>query len=240
VTPVRKLLAVCVVIEAGLYIAYRLIFPTVYLRYRLTLDVDVDGVTRTGSGVVEIAYQPVPMFMNIGQGSHFGGEMRGHAITVDLGARGLLFVVDSRPFLTDPKTGLAALPEAATLSMLPFAGYGLSQDQGPSTGLAHARELREKKGRVEIPPEMLPMMVRFKDINDRGAIEELDPRDFAAVYGRGVQLAGARFEFTATGVTPMPQSWPNWLVDEREREFFFLHQNPPPYGSIWTYAFKGR
>jgi hypothetical protein len=58
--------------------------------------------------------------------------------------------------------------------------------------------------------------------------------------GRGVHLAGARFEFTSDLVTPMPQSWPKWLVDEREREFFFLHQNPPPHGSIWTYAFKGR
>jgi len=40
---------------AALYVAYLIIFPTVYLRYRLTLDVDVDRVTHTGSGVVEIS-----------------------------------------------------------------------------------------------------------------------------------------------------------------------------------------
>jgi hypothetical protein len=53
-----KFLVVCAAIAVGLYAAYLVIFPTVYLRYRLTLDVDVDGVARTGSGVVEIAYQP--------------------------------------------------------------------------------------------------------------------------------------------------------------------------------------
>jgi hypothetical protein len=105
-----KFLVVCAAIVVGLYAAYHVILPTAYLRYRLTLDVDVDGVTRTGSGVVEIAYQPLPDWLvNIGGGSHFGGEMRGYAITVDLGERGLLFVVDAYPFLVDPKTDLIAL-----------------------------------------------------------------------------------------------------------------------------------
>ena len=31
-------------------IAYLAILPTAFLRYRLTLDVDVDGVERSGSG----------------------------------------------------------------------------------------------------------------------------------------------------------------------------------------------
>jgi hypothetical protein len=115
-----RFLVICAAIAGGLYLAYLVVLPTVYLRYRLTLDVDVDGVTRTGSGIVEIAYQPAPEWLvNIGGGSHFGGEMRGYAITVDLGERGLLFVVDAYPFLADPKTHLIALPRAASLSMLP-------------------------------------------------------------------------------------------------------------------------
>src|ERR1700722_3368819 len=102
-----KFLVVCAAIAVGLYLAYPLIFPTAYLRYRLTLDVDVSGVMRTGSGVVEIAYQPVPDWLvNIGGGSHFTSEMRGYAITVDLGERGLLFVVEAYP--ADRKTHLIA------------------------------------------------------------------------------------------------------------------------------------
>ncbi len=43
-----KFLAVCATIVIAPYVAYTVILPTVYLRYRLTLEVDVDGITRTG------------------------------------------------------------------------------------------------------------------------------------------------------------------------------------------------
>jgi hypothetical protein len=59
-----KFLVVCAAIVVGLYVAYLVFFPTVYLRYRLTLDVDVDGVTRTGSGVVETAYPGMPDWLS--------------------------------------------------------------------------------------------------------------------------------------------------------------------------------
>jgi hypothetical protein len=163
--------------------------------------------------VVEIAYQPLPDWLvNISQGAHFGGEMRGYAITVDLGERGLLFVVNAYPFLVDPKTDLIALPRAASLNMLPFAAYGLSQSYDPSSGLAAVHELQTKKGSVDVPPNRLPMAVRFRNINDRHTFEELDPRDLTAAYGPGVRLARARFEFTTDPVSPMPANWPKWLV----------------------------
>jgi len=240
-TPFRKFVVVCAAIFAALYVAYLVIFPTVYLRYRLTLDVDVDGVTHTGSGVVEIAYQPPPDWLaGIGGGAHFLGTMRGYAITVDLGEHGLLFAVDSRPFLVDPKTGLIILPDAASLNMLPFAAYGLSQSQSPSSGLAAARELREKKGPVDIPPAKLPMIVRFTDINDRGTIEEVDPRDLAAAYGPGVRLVRAELEFTTDPVSPMPKSWPKWLTEDKETEYRFSHQQLWSFATIWTIDFKGK
>ena len=130
-----KFLLVCAAIASGLYAAYLVIFPTVYLRYRLTLDVDVDGVMHTGSGVLGIAYQGMPDWLSeIGQGAHFGGEMRGYAITVDLGERGLLFVVNSRPFLEDPATHRLALPKLASLNMLPFVAYGSRSPIAPRRG----------------------------------------------------------------------------------------------------------
>lgn len=64
VKPMKKFLVVCAAIAGGLHLAYFAIFPTAYLRYRLTLDVDVDGVTRTGSGVVEITYQGMPDWLS--------------------------------------------------------------------------------------------------------------------------------------------------------------------------------
>jgi hypothetical protein len=224
-----KLLVICAAIAMGFYGAYLVAFPTLYLRYRLTMDVDVDGVTRAGSGVVEIAYQGMPDWLSeIGQGSHFGGEMKGYAITVDLGERGLLFVLDSRPFLEDPATHLLALPKLASLNMLPFIAYGLAQSYDPSSGLAAVRELQAKTGSIDLPPDRLPMVVRFRNIDDGNTIEELDPRDLAAAYGPGVRLARARFEFTTDPISPMPATWPKWLASEEQRAFGF------PYQHLWS------
>jgi hypothetical protein len=224
-----KFLVVCAAIVVGLYVAYLVFFPTVYLRYRLTLDVDVDGVMRTGSGVVEIAYQGMPDWLSeIGQAAHFAGEMHGYAIPVDLGERGLLFVVDAYPFLADPKTHLIALPRAASLTMLPFVAYGFPQDGMPSYMLPLARKLRDTKGPVDIPPDRLPMVVRFRNIDDGDTIEELDPRDLAAAYGPEVRLAQAWFEFTTDPVSPMPLTWPKWLSSEQQHVFGFSYQQ------LWT------
>jgi hypothetical protein len=215
-------------------------FPTNYLRYRLTLDVDVNGVMRTGSGVVEIAYQGMPDWLSeIGQGAHFGGVMRGCAITVDLGEHGLLFVVDSRPFLENPTTHLLALPKLASLNMLPFIAYDLSQSYDHSSGLAAVRELQTKEGSVEVPPDKLPMLVRFRNLDDGDTIEELDPRDLTAAYGPGVRLARAQFEFTTDPVTPMPAIWPKWLASEEQRGFGFSYQHLWSSSPISINAFKG-
>jgi hypothetical protein len=102
--PLTKFAVVCAVIVLGGYAVCSAIYPTLYLRYRLTVDVDVDGVTHTGSGVVEISYVTRPQLSEI-DGMYDPGHLHGYAITVDLGERGLLFVVDrgsgncSRPAL---------------------------------------------------------------------------------------------------------------------------------------------
>jgi hypothetical protein len=76
------------------------------------------------------------------------------------------------------------------------------------------RQLQPKKGAVDVPLGKLPMLVRFRDINDRNSIEEVNPLDLAAAYGPGVRLLRATFELTNDSITPMPPNWPNWLVKE--------------------------
>jgi hypothetical protein len=242
-----KFLAVCALIVGGVYLAYLLVFPTAYLRYRLTVDVDVDGVTRTGSGVVEISYQPLPDSFVGGFGaSNFRGDMRGYAITIDLGERGMLFVVNAWPMLAKPGSGGnggALFPGAANLASLPMVAYGLPQTGLPSHMMGLVRELSQKTGSVDVPPEKLPMLLRFRDTGDRHSNEELDPRDLAAALGPGVRLARARLEFTNDPVSPMPRSWPNWLVDEKGEEGFMLHAySGDLYRSFWcsNLMFKGK
>lgn len=230
-----KILAACAAILVGLYVAYQAMFPTLYLRYRLTLDVDVDGVTRTGSGVVEISYWILPDGLaGAAGGTLFHGEMHGYAITVDLGQRGLLFVVDSVPLLPRPRRE-AMNSLGSYLGSLPLVAYGFLGDDLPSFMRRAIRQVQVKSGAIEVPPEKLPMIVRFVDINDKRSIEEVDPRDLASVFGPAVQLKRATVEITHDPISPLPPIWPDWLIRDTSTTTW-----PASKFVISTYAFKGK
>jgi hypothetical protein len=206
------------------------------LRYRLTVDVDVDGVVHTGSSVVEVFYQPLPdSLVGIGGGAEFGGEMRGNAITVNLGERGLLFVVDYSPSWR----GGGRVPNDYTkLTLLPFTVYDQPSNGLPSMMLGVARELKTRSEPVDVPLKKLPLIGRFKDINDSNSwFEELDPLNLAAAYGAGVRFVDARFEFTNDPISPMPSVWPAWLKASTDSTY---RGGPDHLSHPGVGAFKGR
>jgi hypothetical protein len=218
-----KLLAVCAAIVAGLYVAYVLAFPTAYLRYRLTLNVDVDGVAQTGSGVVEIPYSFAPDAFASLPGSQFYGDMRGYAITVDLGARGQLFVVNELPALADPATGKSLFPNAANLSQLPLVTFKISAGL-PSRRASEIRNLQDSNKSVDIPPQQLPMIVRFRNMSNCNSIEEVNPVDLAATLGPGVSIKRVTLTITDDPISSTPTTWPACLVSANNQNFNL--QNP--------------
>lgn len=214
---VAKFVAICALVVFVGYAAYRLAFPTYHLRYRLTLAVDVDGVEHTGSGVIGISYQPLPDWFVAGsEGLHFGGEMHGYAVTVDLGDRGLLFLIYLPPLF---KASCSPPWGGNTLSTLPLSAFGLP-DGGPRSYMGHiVRKLQHDGGSADVPFAKLPMLLRFRNIHDRRSNEEVDPCDLAATYGPGVRLKRATLEITNDPITPMPATWPKWLVDDKDHIF---------------------
>jgi hypothetical protein len=230
-----KLLVVCAAIVGGLYVAYLVAFPTAYLRYRLTLNVDVDGVTQTGSGVVEIPYSFAPDAFASLPGSQFYGDMRGYAITVDLGARGLLFVVNQLPALADPATGKTLFSNAADLSQLPLVAFKVS---GKASEI---RNLQASNKSIDIPSQRLPMIVRFGNINNCSSIEEVNPVDLAATLGPGVSIKRVTLTITDDPISSTPTTWPACLVSSNNQNF--NSQNPSTSlfreGPFLTKIFKG-
>lgn len=219
---IMKFVVICTVVVVAGYFVYRLAFPTYSLRYRLTLVFEVDGVEHAGSGVVEISIQPAPDWLVSGlEGSHFGGKLHGYAITVDLGNRGLLFVLNSIPLLHGPN-GLL-FPGAATLGSLPLVAYGFPETGLPSHMMRIVRQIQDKTGSVDVPIDKLPMILRFRDINDPNSNEELDLRNLDAVYGPGARLKRAILQLTHDRITPMPRTWPKWLVNYNSGIGFRLH-----------------
>jgi hypothetical protein len=229
-----KLLVVCAAIVGGLYVAYVVAFPTAYLRYRLTLNVDVDGVTQTGSGVVEFPYSFAPDAFASLPGSTFYGDMRGSAITVDLGARGLLFVVNEYPALADPAADKTLFPNAANLSQLPLGAFNIS-------GASEIRNLQNSKKSIDIPPQRLPMIVRFRNMNNCNSIEEVNPVDLASTLGPGAAIKRATLTITDDPISSTPTIWPACLVSSNSQNFNLRNPSTSLFreGPFLTKIFKG-
>jgi hypothetical protein len=211
-----KFLVISAFIVAGGYAACSLIYPTFYVRYRLSLDVDADGNVQTSSGVVEADYSILSNF-RFGEGPKFGSDFHGNAITIDLGKRGLVFVVNM-PSQTRHRVYRreSQILGSSSLASLPLDLYGSSPSQYPSGMADQFRNILRQTGSNDVPIDVLPMFVRFRDINDEKSIEEVDPGDLAATLGPGVKLVRARFELTRDPITPVPADWPNWLIEHKD------------------------
>lgn len=224
-----KIVAVIVVVLVGLH--YAIVTPGVSLRYRMTVKVAVNGVTHTGSGVVEITYQTfrdwVIESVPVDWSSRFRGSVKGYAITIDLGDRGLLFIVNSIPLVP----GLVGGP---TLDELPFYAYrsifSRNVQRHPTSGppsevMDRARMIQNaKREPIVLVAQDLPMIVLLAANGARNSAEEVDPRDIADTVGSGARLESVTFELTRDPVTPMPRIWPEWLKSATDEYLRFAHQ----------------
>src|SRR3954453_8168322 len=83
-----KWLGIALALIAGVPVLYGVAYPSLTLHYRLTLEAEVDGKTKTGSGVIEVTYAKQ---LNIR--SELSVGFRGEAVVLDLGDRGTLFAL---------------------------------------------------------------------------------------------------------------------------------------------------
>src|SRR5437879_4487861 len=108
-----KWLGIIAVLLGLAAVAYGVAYPSLTLRYRLTLEAEVDGTARTGSSVIEVTYAKQPEFAS---GRDLIISYKGEAAVLDLGARGTLFALlkagdDSR-----------SIPESIVLRAFNFPG----------------------------------------------------------------------------------------------------------------------
>jgi hypothetical protein len=167
--------------------AYIAVFSTT-IRYRLTLEAEVDGEPRTGSGVIEVSYSknndPI-------SSAEFSTSVRGEAVVLDLGPRGTLFALLKGD--TDSRSG----PEYIVLRAFDFPGGAF-----PHPIKSGLRQVQHLSGKREVPLTSLPLMVRFRDLNNPMTIEKLDPLDLEKSFGPATKLNRATLEIVSSGIWP--------------------------------------
>lgn len=175
-------------------------------RYKMTIAVETPEGLRTGSAVRQVVIRsglsPLPE-------SQASVRVKGEAVVVDLGSRGVLFGLLSGYFL-----GSDHASDLPGYVYFPKGGW-LSAD-----GNRRMKEI-EKGNPVELPPKWYPKLVRFKDASDPKTVEmllEVKPCEgqpaaqkdrqycvyndrFEEAFGEGVRLKSISIEMTDEPVT---------------------------------------
>lgn len=173
-----------------------LFYPSGSWRYRLTIGVDTPEGIKTGSSVIQVGVSTQPQLTPETVNSV---GWQGEAVAVDLIGRGLLFILLSDP---DSKSS----PQSLVYRMYPFK-HSNGNPGGETTpeGIAFYSSLFStgEGGKREVPIDALPMMVRFRDINDPKTVELVDPNDLVKRFGEGVRFKSATIEMVDPGFWPL-------------------------------------
>ena len=97
------------------------------------------------------------------------------------------------------------------------------------------------RGKTEIPFEKLPMLVRFRDINDPMTVELVEPKNLTKSFGSGVRLAHASLEMTRDPVTSKIDTELMWLEKSAGAvtgKTVFDAENPGPENYVTRLNFK--
>ncbi|MEZ5691978.1 MAG: hypothetical protein R3D71_10005 [Rickettsiales bacterium] len=215
--PRKNLILIAVLL--CLYGVYKLIYPTGSFNYRVTIAVDTPEGVKIGSAVRKVTASDAPRISPHAIGSV---SVKGEAVVIDLGERGVLFA------LLRSETSVDYGYRIAFNNFVP---------NGALTGEV-IRRYSSLRGKKELAFDKLPMLVRFRDINDPKTVELVDPNDLAASFGEGVKLKSASIEITDDAVTTGVEKYlPSFGKETGYLEWF----RSLPYGDsrkIGPYDFK--
>ena len=181
--------------------------PRLSAKYSVTVDVDDNGAIVSGSSV-----QQIDCAFAHGISKGFGNpstcRIKGEAVFVDLGSRGLLFIL-----LTEERNdqGVRRGQSNTAWGIFENANKNLYDPVG-ETEQAFERIITRGLP-VDAPAEQAPMLVRFRDLNDSTSVERVDPQNLEASFGRGVQIKRIRVALTNDPLTTGIETRLPWLLE---------------------------
>jgi hypothetical protein len=199
-----KKFSIALLVLLGLgYGAWIIFYPTSRVHAKITIEVETPEGVKTGSSVQQVTFSIGPCPLCNTSGPKFRRYLRGEAVAVDLGPRGTLFA------LLSGGAGGQPTPDPITPVIVEKV-FGPKQDN-TWRGTDAVRVLGRASGKADVPSELIPFMVRFRDINDPQTVERVDPANLASSFGPGVKLVNATIEITSDPVTTGIAKWLGWL-----------------------------
>lgn len=182
-----KKIVIVLSVLAVLVAVYQIAYPSVTIRYRLTLEAELNGQPRTGSGVIQVVYRTNVQFL--GASAQIGIEVQGDAVSVDLDKGDALFAL-----LTEGKQHPRSGPEYVIPNLFGIVNGGFGPEAFGRIGTL--------KGQRDVPFEFIPLMVRLFDTNNpKSAILFTPPG--GQPPNQALILKKAMIEIVSPGIWPL-------------------------------------
>lgn len=216
--------ALWVALGAGLAMVLSACSNNAEVRYKVTVEVDDNGMQRTGSSVMSFALSKPTVALV----SPYNAKFRGEAVAVDLGNGRTLFAL-----LVDEQGdggGIQMLPERLFRDL-----------SSGSERVRNIKDIASNEGLVRDVPRFwpaisdsrepmvqYPLLVRFRSPDQPESIEAVAPDALEQAFGPGVRLKRITAEITDAPVTDGIKRRLPWLA-EVGRVRGTLIPNPPRF-----------
>jgi hypothetical protein len=179
-------------IVIGVYVfLFYFAFPTYTHRFRLTFQVESDGVVREGSSVITV--EDFDMGWYPLAGKRWNRFSRGPVPWIDLGSHGLLMasMIPVKDRYSPP--GPYDTYSAGELSFVAFFGADRSS---PMLATDTVQKIRSEKGVRQLPNNRLPTFIWLPNPLDPDSAKVVRPSEFTQVIGGGTRLVSMSVEIT--------------------------------------------
>jgi hypothetical protein len=169
-------------------------------RFRMTVEVEVDGQIKSGSSVIDVAITRGGYTSNGKYGDNH--TITGEAVYVDLGNGRNVFAVLWFPYSDGGSHSVEwAVARALYKSGIP----GLTKTSGRDVNGSDVRAIVGKRGSASLSFETMPQLLSFDNMAAANTLRILNPSDdsFARVFGPGVSFRSVQIELVEPG------RWPN-------------------------------
>jgi hypothetical protein len=188
-------------LAVALVILWTRITPVSIIHYELKVVLDVGGKSLEGLSVIEASFSARPNILP--DRGNMTAQFRGEAVSIAIPGYGRLYA---------PLTG--AQGEQRTMEWLVPRVFGkLDQaNKGGVDAASFVRSLQNLSGSREVPPQYMPLFVRFADDTKPETIQRVDPLRLAEFYGPKVRLRSVDITITNAPITTGIQKYLPWLV----------------------------
>jgi hypothetical protein len=208
----------------ALYFNYPSLFqlrsPRYTHHYRLTLEVEADREVHTGAGVFAVVWKYRGTWATPDRYGAWGDSVRGQAVAVDLGRRGLLLarLEDEGSFGGVPLEKIAQAVIGSAAARIPPPADAEAVGDWP-LDRATRRALRQLEGRrLELSAGAMPSLVWLRDPSIPASAVAVPGADALPTIVPGARLRGAWIEIADDPVTADLFARLPWLAARYESE----------------------